>query len=202
MKAPVVIGIAGSMRSGKTTLATMIAQTYDIPVVSFAESLRMEVSQAYFPKKAKTDARFLWSLLEEQDKSLTRPLLQAWGQAKRDLRDPDYWCERLFHYMERKGIPLAVCDDVRHRNEAEWIVANGGFIIRLDTDQETLIERGADETSMLHASENLRPLDAFLVGPQTPCIRIKTRGRTPYGVFVAATPAIRRLLDEMEEEEE
>jgi len=201
MKAPVVIGIAGSMRSGKTTLATMIAQTYDIPVVSFAESLRMEVSQAYFPKKAKTDARFLWSLLEEQDKSLTRPLLQAWGQAKRDLRDPDYWCERMFEYMERKGITLAVCDDVRHKNEAEWIIASGGFIIRLISHPADLRERGASETAMLHASENLAPLDEYLAENNHPCVRIETRGRTEYGTFVAANPAIRRLLDEMEEEE-
>jgi hypothetical protein len=202
MKAPVVIGIAGSMRSGKTTLANMIAQTYDLPVVSFAESLRYEVAQAYFPKQGKAEARFMWSLLEEKDKTLTRPLLQAWGQAKRDLRDPDYWCERMFEYMEKKGIEVAVCDDVRHVNEAEWILANGGFIIRLVADDDTLLERGASETAMLHASENLAPLDEYLAENNHPCVRIETRGRTEYGTFVAANPAIRRLLDEMEDEEE
>ena len=201
MKAPIVIGIAGSMRSGKTTLANMIAQTYNIPVVSFAESLRYEVAQAYFPKQGKAEARFMWSLLEEKDKSLTRPLLQAWGQAKRDLRYPDYWCDRLFEYMEKKGIEFAVCDDVRHVNEAQWILANGGFIIRLVADGDTLLERGADETAMLHSSENLAPLDEYMLNHNHPCVHINTRGRTEYGTFVAANPAIRRLIESMEEEE-
>ena len=201
MKAPVVIGIAGSMRSGKTTLANMIAQTYNIPVVSFAESLRYEVAQAYFPKQGKSEARFMWSLLEEKDKSLTRPLLQAWGQAKRELRHPDYWCERMFEYMEKKGIEIAVCDDVRHVNEAEWIIANGGFIIRLISHPADLRERGADETAMLHASENLAPLDEYLAEHNHPCVRIETRGRTEYGTFVAANPAVASLLKKEEEEE-
>ena len=195
----VVIGIAGSMRSGKTSLASKIAHTYNIPVVSFAESLRYEVAQAFFPKQGKAEARYMWSLLEGKDKTLTRPLLQAWGQAKRDLRYADYWCERMFEYMERKGIKFAVCDDVRHENEAEWIIAHGGFVIRLDADEETLLERGADPQSLAHQSENLNPLDSFLA-KQTH-IRIKTRGRTPYGVFVAANPAVRRLIDEMEMDE-
>ena len=46
-----VVGIAGAMRSGKSTLATMLATTYDLPIVSFAESLRVEVSQAFFQRQ-------------------------------------------------------------------------------------------------------------------------------------------------------
>jgi len=195
----VVIGIAGSMRSGKTTLATSLATTYGLPVVSFAESLRMEVSQAFFPKKSKSDARYLWSLLEETDKSKTRPILQAWGQGKRDLVDANYWVYRLFEYLRVKDIKVAICDDVRHANEAQAIIDGGGIIIRLVANGATLIERGADPKTMEHQSENLSPLDKYLKAVGVGHITVDTGGRTPYGVYVASEPYVRRLMDKIYE---
>ena len=60
------IGIAGNMKSGKSSLAVQLSQEFDLPILSFAESLRMEVAQAFFHKQQRNEARFLWDRLEEQ----------------------------------------------------------------------------------------------------------------------------------------
>ena len=186
----VVIGLAGTMRSGKSTLAKEIALAYDIPIVSFAESLRMEVAQAFYPKRGMSEARFWWSRLEGIDKTLTRPILQAWGQAKRDFFDEDYWVERMFDYMKRKGMDFAICDDVRHENEAQRILDEGGIIIRLTADRETLVERGASLSQLEHASEREGNLDDIMGGRENPknlnCFNLNTSGKSTYGQFVNA----------------
>lgn len=186
----VVIGIAGTMRSGKSTLAKELALSWDLPIVSFAESLRMEVAQAFYPKKQRTDARFWWSRLEGIDKTLTRPILQAWGQAKRDFFDEDYWVDRMFDYMKRKGMDFAICDDVRHENEAQRILDEGGIIIRLTADRQTLLDRGATASQLEHASEREDALDDIMGGRENPknvnCFNLNTSGKSTYGQFVNA----------------
>lgn len=188
-----IIAIAGPMRSGKSTLAAALSTRFDIPVVSYAEAVRQEVSQAFFPKQQRAEARFLWDILESQDKTLTRPILQAWGQGRRDLVSSDYWVNRLMHYIEKRGYPHVIIDDLRYPNEAESVVRNGGFIIRLSADNETLRERGAKHTE--HPSEDMEALDTYLKQIQTHVVPIDTSGRSDYGLFKAAQPFVEEWLE-------
>jgi deoxyadenosine/deoxycytidine kinase len=189
----VLIGIAGQMKSGKSSLASLLAQEFDLPVVSYAESLRMEVSQAFFHKQQKSEARFLWDMLEERDKTMTRPMLQAWGEARRNLNYEDYWVKRLRHYVESKGITMAIVDDVRHINEAEDILNNGGVIIRLSAKRSTLEARGAK--GLEHSSEDIEKLDDYFAKRGSHgTAQITSDGRTPHGLFVVAKEMLGVLL--------
>ena len=139
-------------------------------------------------------------MLEEVDKTKTRPILQAWGQAKRDLRDVDYWVNRMFEYMKRKGITLAICDDVRHANEAQAILDAGGIILRLHANPDDLVSRGADLAAMGHSSENLIPMDEH-IKERHRVFHIETAGKSEYGVFVEANKIVRYVADNRREEE-
>jgi adenylate kinase family enzyme len=189
------------MKSGKSTLAGLLAQKFDLPILSFAESLREEVAQAFFHKQQKREARYLWDLLEAQDKTRTRPLLQAWGQGRRALVDPDYWVERLQKYADKQGYGVAIIDDVRHTNEALHILNMGGMVIRLDANQQTLINRGA--TGFAHISEQLEPVDEVLSETQYAhqSIFFDTTGMSPLGMYRRLVPLVDDFLKTWGEEE-
>lgn len=189
------IGICGNMKSGKSVLATQLSQCFDIPILSFAESLRVEVSQAFFHKQRKSEARYLWDMLEMQDKSLTRPILQAWGQGRRDLRDIDYWVDRLQAYADSKQIEYAIIDDVRHENEAKHILENDGMIIRLHANERVLIERGA--SNLQHNSESLDGVEDLMHSSRYihQSVDFDTSGISPYGMFKRLSPIVADYLE-------
>jgi len=189
------IGICGNMKSGKSSLASQLSQAFDLPILSFAESLRVEVAQAFFHPKRKTDARYLWDMLEQQDKTLTRPILQAWGQGRRDLRHEDYWVNRLQEYADSKGIEYAIIDDVRHENEAKHILDNGGLIIRLHANEQVLISRGA--VNLGHSSEQLKGVDDLLRRKAFvhQSVDFDTSGISPYGMFKRLAPIVEDYLE-------
>jgi hypothetical protein len=188
------IGIAGQMKTGKSSLAEVLQALYKVEVLSFAEPLRWEVAQAFYHKQEKSNARYLWSVLEEEDKELCRPLLQAWGQAKRDLVDEDYWVSRLRTFVERKGLDVVIIDDVRHVNEAKFIIDNGGMMFWLTASHEVLLERGWNPDNANHASEKHDDLMQYL-SEQIPTNRVfgmDTSGRSNWGMYLEAE----RLLNE------
>lgn len=195
------IGICGNMKSGKSSLAAYLAVQFKLPILSFAESLREEVAQAFFHKQQKREARFLWDLLEEQDKTLTRPLLQAWGEGRRTMSDPDYWVERLQKYADRKGYSVAIIDDVRHGNEAQHILDRGGIIIRLEADRQTLIKRGG--SGFTHISEQLDSVDDLLRQKKYAhqSVYFDTSGITPLGTYRRLAPLVDDFLKQWGEEE-
>jgi hypothetical protein len=188
------IGIAGGMKTGKSSLAKTIAHMFDVEIHSFAEPLRWEVAQAFYHKQEKTSARYLWGLLEDEDKEMCRPLLQAWGQAKRDLVDEDYWVSRVRTYIERKGMDVVIIDDVRHVNEAQFVLDNGGIMFWLTASHEVLLERGWSPDNANHESEKQDGTMYYLADkmPTNRVFGIDTSGRSNYGMYMEAE----RLLNE------
>jgi len=196
----VIIGILGQMRSGKTTLARAILAEYDsrfiqgAKIYSFAEALRQECAELLWPNQNAQTARGWWTTLESQFKSEVRPLLQAVGQAKRRFNDADYWVNALALTIPADEEHLAIIDDVRHENEARWILENGGIIIRLHADRETLIKRGASEERLAHYSET-----AMIQRSQVEkeyahrCLAMRTTGLSTSGVF----KGLRRFIEEL-----
>jgi dephospho-CoA kinase len=189
-----IIGIAGNMRSGKSALAQRLSIEYDIPIVSYAEALRQEVAQAFFPKQGRQEARHLWNLLEEEDKTLTRPMLQAWGEGRRQLVRQTYWIDRLNKYVARKGYDIVIVDDVRHENEAQDIIDQGGYIIKLSADSKILMQRGATQESLLHASENLGGVDSVVSANKWRSIEVDTSGRSVHGLFKACQQVVEEWI--------
>lgn len=201
-----IIGILGQMRTGKSTLARSIVQTYGwrfsdgVSIASFAEPLRMECAQMLWADQKAEVARQWWATCEEQYKSEMRPLLQALGQAKRRFVNPDYWVNALAESIKTEHISsesedcLVVIDDVRHENEARWILESGGIIIRLSADRETLIERGASEERLAHYSETaMISRSAVEKEYAHRCLHMNTSGLSSIGVL----KGLRRFVDDM-----
>ena len=198
-----IIGIAGRMRTGKSSLAKLIREMFqtDIDAIvhidSFAHALRKEVAEALFKNTHSPSAQFLLAQKEEQDKSAIRPLLQAFGQAKRDLVFPDYWIYELEQNIPQ-GIDVLIIDDVRHNNEADWVLENGGILIRLFAHNEVLIQRGAEEERLKHYSETAmqNPSDVEMRFAHR-VLTLNTGGLSPYGMLKALSPFLKEMVGDL-----
>lgn len=196
-----IIGIAGRMRTGKSSLAEYLEhyleQTHTTMTFSFAEAVRQEVAEALWPKSRSSEARYLLSLKEDQHKESVRPLLQALGQAKRQMIDEDYWVGAVENAINRQGeTSIAIIDDVRHHNEANFCIEHG-ILIRLRAPESTLIERGASPERLAHYSENAmrKPSQGELDNPHR-VLTLNTAGLSPKGMFKALRPFIDELVEE------
>lgn len=149
---PTLVGITGRMRTGKTTLANALAHEWNAPVISFAAYVRQEVANGFFPDESDTMSK--WMVLETANKSSIRPILQAWGHGKRTLLSTNYWVDAMDKDLKDSDADIVFIDDVRYPNEIDYIVSNGGFIVRLECDTDILLERGASALALTHASEN------------------------------------------------
>jgi hypothetical protein len=136
-----LIGIVGKKRSGKDTFASVLTGR-GWKRAAFADVLKAEVAD--------------WLGISVEDledrKEAFRAALQERG-AKMRGGDQGYWIKRLvisiaaaFNHGER-----IVVTDVRYQNEAAWICANGGVLVRL-------VRSGAADDDD-HASE--RELDGI-----------------------------------------
>ena len=131
-----LVGIAGAKGSGKTHIARML-ETMDYRHVAFAAPIKRMLVSLYghrlsFDGPEKEDAVVLPHGVS------TRQLLQSLGDWGRNI-DPDFWVNHLAERREwvRKFVgsdTKFVVADVRYDNEADWIRAEGGIILRIEVD--------------------------------------------------------------------
>ena len=166
MTAPLLIGLTGFKRSGKTTVANLLADGYGFRVESFAAPIRRAVADIlglheFYLERAKQDP------VEWLDGLTPRHLMQTlgteWGRAQHE----DLWVRSLFRRIDvaqREAYPAAlswVVHDVRFPNEARAIRARGGYVVR--------VCRGEPPDADPHASEV--PLPIGLVDETLPNLR-------------------------------
>ena len=195
-----IIGILGQMRTGKSSLARQIKQEIGVHfegcfIHSFAEPLRAECAKVFFGDSAYN--RKQWDVVEATDKSLCRPILQAIGEGRRRINGRDYWVNKVKDWaghITDSPDHLIIMDDVRHENEARWILESGGIIIRLSADRETLIKRGASEERLAHYSETaMIHRSAVEKEYAHRCLAMRTNGLSPAGVY----KGLRRFIEEL-----
>lgn len=109
-----IIGLAGSKKSGKSTAASIIAEEcakihLRCNILAFADSLKQEVAKA-----AGVDIKFL-----EEHKDNFRLILQGWGtDFRRNLNGKDYWIKQWLNTaLKFPDNSIVVCPDVRFKNE-------------------------------------------------------------------------------------
>ena len=145
-----IIGLCGGMRSGKTSIANLFLKNHSLcRRISFANGVRAQVARGMGLHQ---------SVLGGMDKQKLRPILQSWGTGMREIHGADYWVNLLIQDNFWQQIPsdaVVFIDDVRFVNEASMIIESGGYLIRLDCDEQTKIERGAnpDPANLKHSSE-------------------------------------------------
>ena len=122
-----LIGLIGRMGSGKNTLAEIIAKNNpSYYLESFASSLK-EICEMLFGE-------------------CTREYLQKLGAFARSI-DKDIWINKLLYeinwaesmnkYWDDSWEGTYIITDVRHLNEADWIVDQDGILIIINTDSAT-----------------------------------------------------------------
>ena len=129
---PILIGLLGKKRSGKSTCAKYIQEKFAFENVSFAEGVKRVSTRRY-------------SLRESQMEIYKDTIDHRWNKTPRDIfkeigmnarkGDPDYWVKylhtRILHKIKSSPHTNFVISDVRFKNEADFIVKHGGYLIRV-----------------------------------------------------------------------
>ena len=145
-----IIGLTGYARSGKDTVAALIAEHYDgrVKTVAFADLIKVSAARALgvlrHPDDVGTDAVRRWAdqfktghRIQIQDAEgqvlhtvTGRQFLQRYGsEAHRDLMGEDFWIEQIDWEPD---CDLLIFTDCRFQNEAQAIHQRGGEVWRVN----------------------------------------------------------------------
>ena len=133
------IGLCGNARVGKDTFFDKSRHTFEYNGLitrrfAFADALKNECDELLC-----AHTRISAFTSNEEDKSVIRPLLVAWGTNIRRKLDEDCWIKKIepevkhcINETRYKVIP--VITDVRYPNEVDWIHSLGGVVIHISRD--------------------------------------------------------------------
>ena len=156
MDYPIIAIYSLAPQSGKTALAIRIARQCHFLRIAFADPIKRMALEAIssFGVRYTQAIRYVYDNKEAVIPNLgvtARYLLQTLGtEWGRNLIHEDVWVramEERFREIRRTTGQSIVIDDMRFRNEAEWVVRMGGLTVRIDRDSAMQSYRGA------HASE-------------------------------------------------
>lgn len=134
-KRPMLIGIAGFLRAGKTSMAEVLEKELGYAHLSFAEPIRkfttdlLQAVDPTFDLEAHKTSRIGW-LDGKTPREIMQSMGTEWGRAQ---VHPELW---LRHTMMRaafcreNGLPVVI-SDVRFENEAAEIREQGGLVVWL-----------------------------------------------------------------------
>lgn len=135
-----ILGIGGKARSGKDTSCQAIIDTYGasykIERLAFGDALKEEVNQLdQFETCAKYRVPFDFSPdmtdpLCQTKFGKQRALLQFWGQHRRE-QNSFYWVVNAQERAAQSEAEILIIPDMRYRNEAYWVKAEGGFTLKI-----------------------------------------------------------------------
>lgn len=130
MSSPLVVGFGFTARCGKDFAVQSILDNYpgEAQRVAFADALKKDMD-GWLKEHL---GIFAWSDRPEE-KEIIRPLLVAYGEAKRK-QDPLHWVLRAYESIDPSKSIICI-SDVRYPNEAAAIKARGGFIVHVFRDQ-------------------------------------------------------------------
>jgi hypothetical protein len=140
-----ILGIAGKMRSGKTTLANHLVKRFGFKRLSFGTEVKREIARGM---GMSLDALIA---MEQTNKEDMRVVYQAWSEMRRKLSGKNYWVAKVIAQLEHYD--KVVIDDVRYPNELSAIRKAGGHVGVLEITPDEQMARGADERFIFHESE-------------------------------------------------
>jgi hypothetical protein len=125
----VVLGFAGYVESGKSSLSKFYVQNHGFKKLSFATKIKEIMVVLGVPMEVLQDP----VLKEKPHPALCgatpRDFMEGIGKLARDLTQDKLWVQQFL--IQTEGKPLIVIDDVRHQNEVDTIAAMGGHVYRL-----------------------------------------------------------------------
>lgn len=128
-----IAAFTGFIRSGKNSFANFIekelkdsAPNLVVEQFSFAEHLRQELF-LFINDNFNIDA----FTEDDKEKAIIRPLLIAYGNAKRQISNNQYWIEKIHKKIARSNCDVALITDLRFAetedDELGWLKKNRGF---------------------------------------------------------------------------
>ena len=144
------IAFVGPIGSGKSACSLSYVLSSG-QRMSFASTLRQEVAAAIaFPVNAKAPA-LVQGMINRDTKEQFRPILQWWGQYRRNTEGDDYWVQKLMDRIDSKPPNLILTvDDCRYFNEYDALHERGFKFVRL-ADGWTPTSTGDQQNAILEA---------------------------------------------------
>lgn len=133
-----IVGLTGYAGSGKDTAALVLIANGCLRM-AFADGVRalamevdavMHLNNGAHTLLSATVVRNGWDRAKGHED--VRRHLQRLGKGVRDIIGPDAWVDALGRRWGALGFPDVVVTDVRYPNEAAWVRARGGMVIRVD----------------------------------------------------------------------
>lgn len=141
-----LIGLAGSKRSGKDTAAAYLVRAHGFEQDSFAAPMRRFACDLLCLTPEELDARKEEPFPILGGKSARFFLQRLGSEFVREQFDPETWIKAAM--LRTRGKSNVVLSDVRFGNEAIAIVQRGGFIIRLRRDTGLAADGHASEAKL------------------------------------------------------
>lgn len=168
MQSRLIVGIAGYVGAGKTSLSNYYTQNHGFVRLSFADKIREVMVVLGVPMEVLRDP-----ILKEQPHSALcgcspRDFMEAFGKMARDKTGGKLWLQQFA--LAAQPRPLVIVDDVRHQNEADLILENGGYVFRLrvpgtqprvPTDFKVDELTGVEDLTNVHGETLLKHLYQF-----------------------------------------
>jgi hypothetical protein len=135
---PALVGLCGAAGSGKSTAAWFLQSSYSFSSFAFADALR-DMLCAHLTELGLDHAWITEPRLKAQPilglpgGASGRQLMQSLGDWGRAMH-PDYWVQCLQLACGVGTTPVhdrLLISDVRYPNEADWVLRQGGVLIRL-----------------------------------------------------------------------
>lgn len=132
-----IVGLIGKARVGKDTVADYLKQHYLFQQYAFADPFKTMLESVFGDKFRSGDREAVIPWLGKSPRQLMQTLGTEWG---RELIHPQIWTllgQKQVLLSKTQNQPLVI-SDVRHHDEADMILAEGGelwHIIRDTTEQ-------------------------------------------------------------------
>lgn len=159
---PILIGLAGRARSGKSTAADHLVRNHFFEHYAFADPLRSGLMEIFNLdpddfEGAKKEQPVDW--LGRSPRELMQSMGTEWA---RQLVHPDVWvkiAEQNLNYLQNtlSSVVGFVVSDVRFENEADFIRQRGGTIIHIARPTAPAVNPHASE-----AGVHVNPLDLII----------------------------------------
>lgn len=168
-----LIGISGRARSGKDTVADIIAHRaggykygFANPIKQMLLALGIDMSLGYWEAHKET----VIPEFNASPRRLMQTLGTEWG---RKIIHPDLWLI-LAERKLKAEIGVMVVPDVRFENEATWVREQGGVIIHVRRDNAPFVEKHSSEHGIMvdHVKDYLLSNDGTLGELKTQVIQL------------------------------
>lgn len=152
----VLIGLIGYKRSGKDTFADYLVHTHGFQKYAFADPVKQLCKIMFLLEQKQLDDPLSKEIVDERWGLTPRQMMQKVGtDMVRCQWGSDFWVKNMELRVHRDNHPMMIVSDVRFQNEAEWIKANHGILVRIVDGHQHHHDTHQSETEQLSIQEDI-----------------------------------------------